>query len=61
MINLKTGKALQGVLFAKRGPLLVLKDVSLHESGQKIPLDGDVVTERSNVDFIQVAPSEASR
>lgn len=49
-------KAFAGVLWAKRGPLLVLRDAVLVQHGAAdTPLDGEVVIERSKVDFIQVA------
>lgn len=58
LVNLKTDKALDGILFAKRGSILVLKMTKLHESGRPpVALDGDVIVERANVDFMQVFPS----
>lgn len=55
VVNL-ADKAFAGVLWAKRGPLLVLRDVTLMEPGAAdTALDGEVVVERSRVDFIQVA------
>lgn len=57
LVNLKTEKAFRGVLFAKRGPLLVLKDVELLEAGRDpVRIDGDVLIERANLDFVQVLP-----
>ncbi|MFJ9113010.1 hypothetical protein [Streptomyces sp. NPDC102283] len=54
VVNL-TDKAFDAVLWAKRGPLLVLRDVELLEAGrQPQPVDGEVVVERSKVEFIQV-------
>lgn len=48
-------KAFRAVLWAKRGPLLVLRDVELLEAGRDPhPVDGEVVVERSRVEFIQV-------
>ncbi|WP_354596083.1 hypothetical protein R1Y80_00775 [Streptomyces sp. JL1001] len=48
-------KAFDAVLWAKRGPLLVLRDVELLEAGrQPQPVDGEVVVERARVEFIQV-------
>lgn len=59
LVNLKTEKAFRGVLFAQRGPLLVLKDVELLEAGREpVRVDGDVLVERSNVDFVQVLPGQ---
>jgi hypothetical protein len=48
-------RAFAGILWAQRGPLLVLRDVEMHEPGaQPQPLDGEVVVERAQVEFIQV-------
>lgn len=60
LVNLKTDKAIAGVLWAKRGNLLVLRNAELLEGGRPpVKLDGEVVFERSNVDFLQVvAPAE---
>lgn len=55
LVNLRTEKAFRGVLWAKRGPLLVLKEVEILEAGRDpLKVDGEVVVERSNVDFLQV-------
>ena len=61
LVNLKTGKAVAGVLWTRRRRLLVLKDATLYE-GREAPvsIDGDVVIERSNVDFVQVLPLPTS-
>lgn len=54
MINLTTGKAIEGVLVKQAGPLLLLKDARLHEGGgEPVPLDGEAVVERDRVDFMQ--------
>ncbi|MGC5531580.1 hypothetical protein [Streptomyces sp. SR-10] len=54
VVNL-ADKAFDAVLWAKRGPLLVLRDVELLEAGrQPQPVDGEVVVERARVEFIQV-------
>lgn len=50
-------KAFRGVLWAKRGPLLVLRGVELLEAARvPQPVDGEVVIERRRVQFIQVLP-----
>lgn len=55
VVNL-ADKAFAGVLWAKRGPLLVLRDVVLMQHGAAdTPMDGEVVVERARVEFIQVA------
>lgn len=51
LLNLKSGSAFQGVLWKRTGPLLVLRDASLAD-GSKI--DGEVVVERRDIDFLQV-------
>lgn len=55
VVNLHSGKAFVGVLWARRGPLIVLRNVTMHEPGTPpAPVDGEVVVERSQVEFIQV-------
>jgi small nuclear ribonucleoprotein (snRNP)-like protein len=54
IVNTKTDKAFQGTLWAQRGPLLVLKGADLLEGGRVTQMDGEVVIERNNVDFVQV-------
>lgn len=61
VVNLRTGKAVEGVLVDRRGDLLVLKSARLLEPGAApVVVDGDVVIERRNVDFVQAlsAPEE---
>lgn len=54
VVNL-TDKAFSGILWAKRGPLLVLRDVELLEAGRAPQaVDGEVVIERARVEFMQV-------
>jgi len=55
IVNLD-GRAFRGILWARRGPLLVLSDAELLEAGEKIPVDGEVVVERSRVEWVQVLP-----
>lgn len=56
VVNLTTGRAFHGVLWAQRGPLLVLRDVTMHDPthGQPTPVDGEVVVERPRVEFTQI-------
>lgn len=54
MVNLATGNAIDGILWDERGPLLVLRDASLHEDGGSAPLDGEVIVERDRIAFVQV-------
>ncbi|MFT2014601.1 hypothetical protein ACMA1D_01950 [Streptomyces sp. 796.1] len=51
-------RAFRGVLWAQRGPLLVLRDAELLEAGREPqPVDGEVVIERARVEFTQVLAS----
>ncbi|MEU1158452.1 hypothetical protein ABZ369_36390 [Streptomyces sp. NPDC005918] len=51
-------RAFRGVLWAQRGPLLVLRDAELLEAGREPQrVDGEVVIERSQVEFTQVLAS----
>ena len=55
IVNTKTGKAFRGVLWRKRWGYLVLRDAQmLKPRGETVPIDGEVVIERQNVDFMQV-------
>lgn len=59
VVNTKTGQSLSGVLVEERGPILILKGAAmLTSSANPVSIDGDVVVERSNVDFLQVLPAE---
>lgn len=54
VVNLKTGSAIEGVLIKRSGPLLLLRDVVVHDvEGGSNPADGEFVIERPNVDYIQ--------
>lgn len=55
IVNLKTEKAFSGVVTRKAGPLLELHDVELLEGGRPpVKLDGAVIVERANLDFVQI-------
>lgn len=55
MINLKSGQAIDGLLVRHDGPLLFIAEASLHEGGgSPVPLDGQALVERQNIDFIQI-------
>lgn len=55
IVNL-ADKAFDAVIYARRGPLLVLRDARMLTPGSSPqPLDGEVVVERCRVEFIQVA------
>jgi len=55
LVNLLDGKAMDGVLYSRRGRLLVLRDVTVLEQGaQPVSVDGEVLVDRNRVDFVQV-------
>jgi hypothetical protein len=57
LVNLDDGKAFDGILYARRGPLLILRQARLIEHGvEPVAVDGEVVVERPRVSFIQVQP-----
>lgn len=50
-------RSIAGVLWSKGGTQLVLKDSRLLEPGREpLKIDGEVVIEKSNVDFVQILP-----
>lgn len=59
IVNLTSGSAVAGVLLAQRGPLLFLRDATLHEQGRQIPVDGEAIIERTRVDWIQAVTATA--
>lgn len=55
IIHSRTGKSIRGFLVPRwRGSYLLKQAELLLEKGDPIPLDGEVIIESSNVDFIQV-------
>lgn len=59
LVNLHDGKAMDGVLYARRGRLLVLRNVTLLEPGATpVDVDGVVIVDRDRVDFVQASGVE---
>ena len=55
IVNTKTDKSFRGVLWSRRRGYIVLRNVSmLQPRGDAIKMDGEVMIESANVDFIQV-------
>jgi small nuclear ribonucleoprotein (snRNP)-like protein len=54
IVSMKTDKAFRGVLWSEHRELLVLRNAVLLEHDQEVDVDGEVVIERANIDFIQV-------
>ena len=54
VINLKSGRGVDGFLIRKSGDLLFLKQATALEPGvAPAPIDGETVVQRQDVDFIQ--------
>lgn len=59
IVNTKTKLAFRGVLWSQRGAYLVLRNAELLKSaGVATAIDGEVLIDRSNVDFMQVIARE---
>jgi hypothetical protein len=57
LVNLDDGRAFDGIMFARRGPLLILRQARLIEPGaDPVDVDGEVIVERPRISFIQVQP-----
>lgn len=58
IVNTKTDKAFRGVLWQRTRGYLVLRNVSLLRAREApVAVDGEVVIDAPNVDFIQVVSS----
>lgn len=55
LVNLRTGNAVSGVVTHRTRYVIVVSDAQLHEVGSTgpVPMDGDVILERTMVEFIQ--------
>lgn len=54
VVNLKTGQALDGFLTRQVGQLLFIRGAMLLGAGDEpIAMDGEVIVERSEIEFIQ--------
>jgi small nuclear ribonucleoprotein (snRNP)-like protein len=59
LVNLDDDRAIDGLLIAVRGPLLLLADASLLIPGREpAPMDGQVYIERTRVAFLQATGRE---
>jgi small nuclear ribonucleoprotein (snRNP)-like protein len=60
IVNTKTGRTFRGLLWEDRRELLVLRDATMLEGRADTVVDGEVVIERGNIDFIQVLPGASA-
>lgn len=54
VVQLDDGTSFDGVVLSRRGPLLVLADVTARFPGGQQAIDGTVIIERPRVLFVQV-------
>lgn len=54
VVSLVDGTAFTGIIWARRGPLLVLRDAQLLGPDGPTSVDGEVVIERPRVSWVQV-------
>lgn len=55
IVTTKTDRTFRGLLWEQRRGFLVLREAeALKDRGAVVPVDGELVIERENVDFIQV-------
>jgi len=54
VVNLKSGRGVDGLLIRKAGDLLFLRNATALEAGTApAPVDGEAVIQRQDIDFIQ--------
>lgn len=56
VVNTRDGGAFEGVLWGRRGPLIILREAELVNRAERVRLDGEVIIERDHVNFMQVPP-----
>lgn len=57
LVNLVDGRGIDGILYSRRGPLLIVRQARLLEPGaDPVDVDGEILVERSRVSFIQIQP-----
>lgn len=55
VVNTRTQHAFRGVLWRRRCGYLVLRNAEMIKpGGETVPMDGELVIEQRNVDFLQV-------
>jgi len=55
VVNTKTDRTFSGVLWSSDSRHLVIKNAeALRPKGERISVDGDLIIDRANVDFMQV-------
>lgn len=55
IVSTKTGTSFRGLLWRRRRGYLVLRKAQLLKArGEVVPMDGEVVIDVANIDFVQV-------
>lgn len=54
IVNLKSGSAFRGVVWQRRGPFMILRNAEILNGQAAKSLDGEVLVQRADIDFIQV-------
>ena len=54
VVNLKSDKALKGVLYKRNYDYIILKQAVLIENAQTKPVDGEVMVFTNEIEFVQV-------
>jgi len=54
VVTLRSGVAFQGLVWSVEGDLMVLREAAIVTPDGPTPADGEVVLERSQVDYVQV-------
>jgi hypothetical protein len=54
VVQLVDGTTAAGICMSRRGPLMVLADVTLHAGGSAREIDGEIVVDRDRVLWAQV-------
>jgi hypothetical protein len=57
VINTKSERSFVGILWSRSFGIWKMKNVMLlKDSGEQVPVDGEVVVLREDIDFVQVLP-----
>jgi small nuclear ribonucleoprotein (snRNP)-like protein len=54
IVNLKTGRAFKAVIWRRSGPFMVLKNATMLNDGTSKAVDGEVLIQMADIEFIQV-------
>lgn len=56
LVQMHSGRAFTGLLWRRRGRLVVLKSAEMLEpNNQPVPMDGDVILDRGEIEYVQAA------